>query len=363
MESLSLPPLDRQDWLSRIGGDNVRLVRDGDRVAGGLSLLPLGMWLGGAQVAMTGVTHVVVAPERRGLGYGRTLIEGAVRELHAGGVGLAVLHPSTQRPYRAAGFEQAGALVRYRARAAALAALDRDLSVARVGPEGHALLREQHRTRARATNGNLERSAWAWHRILELGAPAVFAVEGGYTVVGHRPVEGAPTLQDVHLRDLVALTPAAGRRLFTLLADLRSTVRYIEWNGGPVEPLLALLAEQPETLRASRWMARVCEVAAALGSRGYRPGAAVRLELELDDELVPANSGRWTLAVTDGRATVTRGGEGRLRMPIRGLAPLVTGWLTPSELAGVGLLDAPPSDLAAATALFAGPTPWMSDRF
>ena len=53
----------------------------------------------------------------------------------------------------------------------------------------------------------------------------------------------------------------------------------------------------------------------------------------------------------------------RVDPSIRGLAALYTGHLSAFQLQLMGRLDGPESDLDQATAIFAGPAPWMSDRF
>ena len=78
----------------------------------------------------------------------------------------------------------------------------------------------------------------------------------------------------------------------------------------------------------------------------------------------PANAGRWTLRVEEGRGRVERGGRGRIALDARGLAALYSGFHGADTLAAFGRLKASaPEDLATAVALFAGPTPWMPDMF
>ena len=85
--------------------------------------------------------------------------------------------------------------------------------------------------------------------------------------------------------------------------------------------------------------------------------------MEVRDELLPENHGRFVLEVVGGEASVRRGGEGRLALDVRALAPLYTGHLTAQDLRSVGLLDAEDRDVGLAIALFAGGAPWMIDHF
>ena len=57
------------------------------------------------------------------------------------------------------------------------------------------------------------------------------------------------------------------------------------------------------------------------------------------------------------------GGEGRLKLDVRALAPLYSGQLTPAALQAVGALDADEGSIGLASSLFGGPVPAMPDMF
>ena len=99
----------------------------------------------------------------------------------------------------------------------------------------------------------------------------------------------------------------------------------ISWFGGPNHPLLMLLQERHyEASLQMFWMIRILNVAAALEARGYPLGQRTQCHLEIEDDVIPDNTGRYVLEVEEGSARVNRGGNGSLRMHIRGLAPLRT---------------------------------------
>lgn len=87
------------------------------------------------------------------------------------------------------------------------------------------------------------------------------------------------------------------------------------------------------------------------------------MHLEVRDDLLAENNGKFILSVANGRGEVTSGGKGELQLDIRGLAPLFTGLFTPHQLQVTGKLEATESALAAATQIFAGVSPWMADFF
>ena len=162
----------------------------------------------------------------------------------------------------------------------------------------------------------------------------------------------------------MALTPRAARRLLSFLGDHRSLAREVCWSGSPSDPLLLLFEEQSYGVKLLfHWMLRVLDVPVALESRGYPAGVRGALHLEIEDPLFPSNSGRFLLEVEDGQGRVRAGGEGKLRLDVRALAPLYTGLLSPAALQAVGKLDADEGSLGLASALFAGPAPTMTDMF
>lgn len=99
-------------------------------------------------------------------------------------------------------------------------------------------------------------------------------------------------------------------------------------------------------------MLRLLDVRRALESRGYPEAVSARLELEVQDDCIPENSGRFVLDVSGGKAEVRTGGSGRLRLHVRGLAALYTGFLSHVDLGLLRLAEGEPRDLALAGALF-----------
>jgi predicted acetyltransferase len=164
--------------------------------------------------------------------------------------------------------------------------------------------------------------------------------------------------------DVCAITPEAGRRIWSLLADHRSMVETVKWSGARNDSLMLLLPEQKHTVDwALDLMLRLVDVPAALAARGYPLGANAALHLDVRDDLLPWNNGRFVLEIADGRGEVRAGGESRVRVDIRGLAALYSGYLTPCELRMAGALEGPEEDLIAAGLAFAGPRPWTPDMF
>ena len=81
---------------------------DGDRLAGSALFYDMRQWWYGRAVPMAGVAAVMIAPEDRGRGVGRTLMTALAELMAARGYPLSVLYPATMTIYRSLGWEIAG---------------------------------------------------------------------------------------------------------------------------------------------------------------------------------------------------------------------------------------------------------------
>ncbi|MCA9028002.1 MAG: GNAT family N-acetyltransferase [Planctomycetaceae bacterium] len=358
-----------ETFRRRIGPENVRTVSCDGRVVGGLGIYRPGQWFGGREVPCAGVAAVGISPSDRGGGVAEFLMRSLLEELHAEGTPVATLFASTQRLYRKVGFEHAGSRYGYSLPMTAIGVRDEELSVTEVSLDSSKPFEAITVKRALATNGNLQRTPGLWERILQHadGHQAGYVIGDtenpeGYLInrydVDH---EGTGHL---HIRDMAALTPAAGRRLWSFLAVHRSTIPWVHWYGPAVDPLLCLTAEcKSEQTEVLRWMTRIVDVPQAFSSRGYPADVSGELHLDVHDDVLPANHGRFVLAVAEGRGTVVPGGRGDLRADVRGLAPLFSGFLPPQTLRAIGCLDGDAATLQIASRLLAGPEPWMPEIF
>lgn len=373
-ESLNFPRRGEPDWLERYERSWFRLSHRGGRVAGGLVLLPCGMFYGGRRLDAVGVHAVAIAPEHRGTGVGSELMGAAMREAAASGAPLAALYPATQPIYRAVGFEQAGTFTRHRVPLAGIPVGSRDLVVERVPPDAAVamdLLGALHR-RVCAHDGSVDRTAWFWRRVVDpiAGPGTTLCVrEGdritGYLALGREWEFGRHVALEVRCRALVAETAAAHERLWTLLAGERSLGRDVVLVGPPAPAHPLWFPEQrSEVDFQMQWMLRLLDVEAALAGRGYPAGLAAAAAFEVSDDLVERNRGRFEVSVSGGRATVSRAGSGAaVRIDVGALASLFGGYLSAEVLARHGRAEGTAEALAAATALFRGDTPWMAEMF
>ena len=82
---------------------------DGGRLVGSARFHQMRQWWHGRSMPMAGVGGVKVAPEYRGRGVGRALMNGLIPELVARGYPVSTLYPATAPLYRSLGWELAGA--------------------------------------------------------------------------------------------------------------------------------------------------------------------------------------------------------------------------------------------------------------
>lgn len=356
-------------YLNRIGLENFRFIARSGQIAGGLALIPMSQWWGGQAVPMTGIAAVGVAPEYRGTGAAIALLQPMLQELYDAGVPISVLYPATQRLYRKVGYEQAGTYQGWSIAPSTIQLMDRSLpiqAVSDIQPTGFQDLQQQH---AKRHNGHLDRHPAIWKEFLgtkedePIHAYFIGSASSpeGYVIFSQHRTERETILR---IRDWAILSAEAGRNLWTFLADHRSQIEQVHWRGAVIDPLMLLLPEQtPKLGSMMRWFLRVVNVRSALEKRGYPSGLDTELHLQIQDDGLPENSGKFILSVSSGRGKVTQGGQGELKIDIRGLAPLYTSLFTPQQLQLAGYLEAPETALATAAQLFAGASPWLPDFF
>lgn len=358
-------------WFAYAGAENLRVLRGSDGAPEATLLrVPMGQYFGGRSVPMLGIAGVAVAPEDRGKGYARRLMAASVREAHEEGWPLCGLYASTQSLYRQVGYEQAASWFRYTIPAMRLESRDRPGRVEALGDADLDAVKACYAAFASAFDGMLARGTYIWHRIRENhGATyhgfGVRAAGGGLDGYLYLTQERLPSgRQRLALSDLVFRSAEAGRRLLSFLGDFSMMAEEVSFCGGPAHPIMALLPQQRFRCELNEYsLTRVVDVKKALEGRGYSPAARGEVHLDVLDAVVPANQGRWTLRVEGGHGHVTPGGRGDVKLDVRGLAPIYTGFLSATQASLIGWAAGPREALATLGGLFAGGSPWMTDMF
>ncbi|MCW6035815.1 GNAT family N-acetyltransferase [Spirulina subsalsa FACHB-351] len=362
----------KSDWLdySRIIGlENFRVLRGGQGVVGGLVVYPMGQWWGGECLPLAGIAAVGIAPEYRGQGAARCLMEQTLREVYEREFPLSALYAATQPLYRSVGYEQGGTRCYWQVPLEGWAGIQGCLPMVRLADEeilGHC--EGVYRQFAARCSGYLERHPALWQMILHPQQGSAFAYGvgevgalQGYIVFSQRS-QTAERILDIC--DWAALTDEAQRTLWHFLSLHRSQLEYCRWYGSVIEPRLALLPEQSAQILSSElWFLRIVNVPLALELRSYPSLMTTELHLAIEDPIIEENQGCFVLEVAGGKGRVKRGGRGSLRLKIGSLAPLYSGLYSAAQLSQRGQLEGEEAEIAIASQVFGSSLPAMPDLF
>ena len=352
---------------------------DGDRVIGGAGALPFELTVPGGQVRCGGVTVVGVQPTDRRRGVLTKMMRVQLDDIRGRGEPLAALWASEEAIYRRFGYGLASLGCEM--------ALPRGYQSLRLPPDPAASVRLISLDEAREivppiydlvrlrTPGMFARTADWWEtRVLhdppdqrEDGAAknvAVLALDGqpvGYALYRVKSKwAGGQNVGSVTVVEAMATT--AELELWRFLLGLDWIETYRASHLPPDHPLLhGLTFPRRMQLRLGDqlWL-RLVDVGAALSARSYATEDA--LVLELADEFLPQNAGRWRIA---GGAAERTDDEPDLALEVQELASLYLGGFGASELVRAGLVRELHEGAAArADALFATPRkPWTPEIF
>ncbi|MBD2529073.1 GNAT family N-acetyltransferase [Nostoc flagelliforme FACHB-838] len=356
-------------YIKQVGVENFRIIRQSEQLIGGLATLDMGQWWGGERVPMTGIAAVGIAPEYRGSGAAIALMQQTLKELYAKGIPLSALYPAVQSLYRKVGYEQGGSWCNWEVPTKNIQVREQPLPLQPIVNINHQVFHQLYQQQARQTHGYLDRHPAIWERLIQPDEKETFYAyfistkekPEGYILFSQHSTEDGAILR---IKDWVILTAAAAQTFWSFLTSHRSQIDQVRWRSSVSDSLTLLLPEQTAKLKHTmRWMLRVVDVVKALEMRGYPSGIETELHLDIQDNLLDANNGKFILSVANGRGKVTKGGKGELQLDIRELAPLYTSLFAPYHLQIAGKLHGTETAISAATQIFAGSSPWMADFF
>jgi predicted acetyltransferase len=332
-----------------------------------------GHWFGGRLVPACGIAGVIVAPELRGTGLARLVLTHLLHAARGRGAVIATLFRTSPEVYRAFGCEEVGAMTRVAVPAAVLAELARPRGVLLRPAEAHdvAAVLDAYRALARAGSGLMERSGPLFdtspEAVLAGHDGLTVAVEGG-AVAGYASWDREPGYDEsgrLRVSDLIAHTADATTALLAMLGSWSRVTPTISLRLPDPDPA-PLLASFVGTRVESRepWMLRVLDAAGAVAARGWPAPVSGAVDLAIDDDLCPWNTGPHRLVLGGGEGRLEPGGSGAVRLTMRGFALLYAGGAGPAILRRAGMLSGGGAEsdafLAAATA---GPVPALLDYF
>jgi predicted acetyltransferase len=366
---------------------------DGDRLVGTALYHDMRQWWHGRAVRMAGVAGVKIAPEYRGQGAGRALMTALVDLMAERGYPLSALYPATMTIYRSLGWEIAGHRheVVLPSRALSVMARPEPGAAARIrrpGPDDAAAVLEVI-GRAHLQARDCGPITWDEATVRRwLTRPGRYADKDRYAYLapdgflGYRWQGGGH--QEIFVDRVVASSAATTRALWAVAASNSTVTETVHAQVGPSDPFWWMLREQDANISERySWMLRLLDAPAAIAARGF-PATDLAVPLQVTDDLLPANSGRWELTVRAGTGRLLRDrtdrdspspaaaspggcsqaqpGRPPLTLSARGLAALYAG--TPvATLRRAGLAEggSPDAD-AALDGAFAG-SPFMLEDF
>ncbi|WP_433324549.1 GNAT family N-acetyltransferase [Spirillospora sp. CA-294931] len=347
---------ERLKWMPR-RADRVG-VYDGDELAGFLAGLPERMSVPGGDLGCAAVTFVGVLPTHRRRGVLTMMIDRMFARAAEHGQPLAALFASEAVIYGRFGFGQATRAVTLKIDATRPLKLriEPDARSPRLVPRERAaeVLAELYARACARRPGQLRRDPDWWANVVvpevheeddDLTTPRIVVIDGDpggfaiYRVRGSDGSSGAPTI--VEVEELEADTPAVEARLWQYLVSIDLVDQVKAWSvpvDGPL-PLIAADTDQVKIMQdwGALWL-RLVDVPAALEGRSWAAGTD--LVLDVRDERIPANHGRWRLRTrADGGPSCARtDAEPDLSLDVRELGAAYLGGTRVRQLARVGLV-------------------------
>ncbi|MCT9093374.1 GNAT family N-acetyltransferase [Streptomyces sp. ASQP_92] len=292
---------------------------DGDALVGFLVAHRFTLSVPGAELPCPGLTFVSVAPTHRRRGVLSGMIAEVFRRCAEHGRPIAALWATEAAIYGRFGFGAGtyGTTVEINSTRPLALRVDPDPRPLRlIDPAGAPaeLGPYYEATRARRA-GRIARDAERWRAEWltetdeddeELGPPRIVGLGAtdeplaGYALYRTRREDDPAKPGTVQVAELVADTPAGEAALWNYLAgiDLTGTVR--AWGLAPDDPLLLFATDRDQVRAVAEFPAlwiRLVDVGAALTARSW--AAEAFLVLEVRDERIAANSGRFRLDATE----------------------------------------------------------------
>ncbi|MEO8694375.1 MAG: GNAT family N-acetyltransferase, partial [Acidimicrobiales bacterium] len=298
---------------------------------GCVTLLHDAQYFGGQPVSSGGIASVSVAAHARGRNLARRMMREALDRLRADGCAISALYPTTATLYRSVGYEIAG---HHGISQIDISDLPRTAGTTTFAPVSIGDLRDAYDAAAISHDGWLVRNDERWSIVAydfeksPQPSAAYVAHRDGRPVAGlaYRQIPGERRSVDLMASQLFAVDRDALREVLALLGA-HGTMAGSMRTPLPEWELQSAIDHGQRVKRtfAMPWMVRLVDAAAAIAQRGYNPHVDVEVEVELSDEVLGHNSGRFVLRVRDGHGSLEPGGRGTLPLDIREFAAAFTG--------------------------------------
>lgn len=349
------------EYLVHVGVDAFFVVRNGSELAACAALLDARHRVGGGWIPAANIAHVAIAPEARGSGLARPLVDALSRTAASRGAAMVTLFASARPVYRKCGFELAGSEILYEAETATLPTRT-DLTFRRIALADPSLL-AAYDEKTMAEAGLLDRTERHWREIRRAPGHALEAYGVGEGPLLAYAIVDASDANCLAIRDWHAATHAAATGLLAFFGRFRSVYPLVRWHGGPHDDLVFAMPDKGWRLAHQEdWLARILDPKAALEARGYLVrDAALRFSIADSD----GRRSDLLLEISDGvpRVRESSGCDAPgLTLAAATFATLFTGFRSASRLRRQGLIDTDAQGARLADLVFSGPAPWLAEH-
>ncbi|HEX6065345.1 MAG TPA: GNAT family N-acetyltransferase [Longimicrobiales bacterium] len=312
--------------------------------------------INGTLMPMMGLASVAVSPDARRRGVGKLMCRYALAHARERGDFVSVLYPFRPDFYRSLGWGLAGELHSFRFRPEALPLDDNSLNVRMATPADDDGIASCYDRVARAGNGPILRSPYAWKAMMsDASTHAIVFEQGGikgYAVMTYGKGSSREN-RPLHIREIVTESHEAYCGLLGWLSEQRDLWREIRYDARVTEHFAFRLSEpRPPGERHARtlWdpvarvirgpMFRIVNVQEALARRSYDPELSMVMRLTLFDSEVDENRGECRVVFEKGRAEVgpwtNSKADVEMSTSMTSLSQMFVGEIAPSEAALLG---------------------------
>lgn len=295
------------------------------------------------------ISSVAVQPSQRGRGIGRHLLHYIALEAAKQNISLLLLIPKDAAYYQPLGFTWCYGLHQYDMPLAALAE-----SPALTGPaiqwgdiqedtQSFSAYNKIYQTWTASWHGVPLRDEKCWQHLWcdvhsENGCSYLLKQSGipaGYLILWQKG-------DVITIREMAWCNKDACRQLFYLLWQYRSQAKHFRWYA-PVDPICGLLLPQLSHDYQNRQLlqGRLTDIALACHNLPLPPSWSEDLLLQIEDPLLPEQTGLWLLYAQDSHLTLKRAHTGQpdLTLDVGALSSCWLGYHTPKQLYWQGLLQ------------------------
>ncbi|UCC17869.1 MAG: GNAT family N-acetyltransferase [Dehalococcoidales bacterium] len=315
---------------------------------------PLTIVINGKDVPVAGVTMVGTLPVSRRLGTLREITIKHFETLHEQGErSVAALYASRAAIYRRYAYSPVVTTSSYSVEPRYIefvAGNEPEGSLKEAGENDTGTLPEVYNHFIDTRTGYLRRSEDMWNRRLSPKAQenvqlhtVIYEEAGkalGYVIYTTRPAQGNWWARDIHINDLIWLTPSAYRGIWEFFNRM-DILEEVKWRQVPTFDPLPNLLKEPRMLNVRSTdgiYGRIVDVAGAMNKRGY--DAEGKLIFRIIDDSCKWNQGTWILETSPDGAKITSSSETpQLEMPASTLSLLYFGQVSATEAARMGRLN------------------------